>query len=156
MIPAGVQLDHHRVFQSFADHHVHVKQRELPYSTVKLLKGVKINDIRLYNEMGGILKKKLYLLQLLLADWVGGADHWVAGGVVAAPLQFVLIRGGLVGGMVGQGGQQNGNQSKVYLALDPKQEINDTFSSILDHQCQPVQTICSKEQCDRKKRLFWL
>ena len=68
MIPAGVQLDHHRVFQSFADHHVHVKQRELPYSTVKLLKGVKINDIRLYNEMGGILKKKLYLLQLLLAD----------------------------------------------------------------------------------------
>ena len=73
---------------------------------------------------------------------------------MAAPLPFVLIRGGLVGGMVGQGGQQNGNQSKVYLALDPKQEINDTFSSILDHQCQPGQTICSKEQCDRKKRLF--
>ena len=46
MIPARVELDHHRVFQSFADHHVHVKQRELPYSTVKLLKGVIINDIR--------------------------------------------------------------------------------------------------------------
>ena len=72
---------------------------------------------------------------------------------MAAPLPFVLIRGGLVGGMVGQGGQQNGSQSKVYLALDPKQEINDTFSSILDHQCQPGQTICSIEQCDQEKKV---
>ena len=36
MTPAGVKLDHHGVLERLTDHHVHVQQRELPYSSVKL------------------------------------------------------------------------------------------------------------------------
>ena len=34
--PAGIKLDHHGVLERLADHHVHVQQREFPYSSVKL------------------------------------------------------------------------------------------------------------------------
>ena len=36
MLPAGIQLDQHGVLERLTHHHVHVEQRELPYSTVKL------------------------------------------------------------------------------------------------------------------------
>ena len=35
--PAGVKLDHHGVLERLADDHVHVEEREFPYSTVKLV-----------------------------------------------------------------------------------------------------------------------